>query len=344
MNDAALGLIVSRLREETRTEQRPEWVRTSSALQDRRTREKLVRAIAKFEEGLLKQNMMDEPQVVELALAAVERGGRSGPAEYRCVLADEAQDLSTNELTLLAKLTPNDTDALTLVGDYAQRIFRRRGNLRKAGISISPAHQFVLKKNYRNTNQIISAARALLVPHGVRELEERRRRPLIDVDLPSHEGGRPLVLQFSNAEKEMDWVAKSVAQERTETGAGVAILCLRDRDLERLKPLLEKSGLKVADLAKNVVPSAGTVKLSTIGSAKGHEFSHLYIVGLNSTFPQDPNNSVWEASRMYVAMTRARDSLTLTWSGSKPSAFVETMQDYCSLRRGDSAQTRTKVL
>jgi DNA helicase-2/ATP-dependent DNA helicase PcrA len=76
----------------------------------------------------------------------------------------------------------------------------------------------------------------------------------------------------------------------------------------------------VADI-DHVVSDSGQVLLMTLHSAKGLEFPHVYIAGLeDGIFPsfmsiasEDPEAEIEEERRLaYVGITRARDDLTLT--------------------------------
>ena len=80
----------------------------------------------------------------------------------------------------------------------------------------------------------------------------------------------------------------------------------------------------VADI-DNADTSADRVLMMTIHSAKGLEFSHVYIVGLeDGLFPgdravnaYDPEDMEEERRLAYVGITRAKDDLTLTSSSSR---------------------------
>jgi superfamily I DNA/RNA helicase len=88
-------------------------------------------------------------------------------------------------------------------------------------------------------------------------------------------------------------------------------------------PDVEKYVRKDADYASD------HVKVSTIESSKGHEFSDVFIMGLvEGVLPKAglaDGEIPREAARLYVAMTRARENLTITyspWSGYPASRFL----------------------
>ena len=82
------------------------------------------------------------------------------------------------------------------------------------------------------------------------------------------------------------------------------------------------------------------VEISTIESAKGHEFSHVFIMGLvEGVLPKSGLADAEiprEAARLYVAMTRARENLTITyspWGGFTASRFLLAIQGDCDEAR-----------
>ena len=81
------------------------------------------------------------------------------------------------------------------------------------------------------------------------------------------------------------------------------------------------------------------IKISTIESAKGHEFHTVFIAGLvEGVMPPrgtDEAEIPREVARLYVAMTRAQDFLHLSYSytSSFPaSRFLIHFQEHCEER------------
>ncbi|CAN5191505.1 ATP-dependent DNA helicase UvrD2 [soil metagenome] len=80
------------------------------------------------------------------------------------------------------------------------------------------------------------------------------------------------------------------------------------------------AGLSVAELGARRV-FGERVHVTTLSSSKGLEFDHVFIVGLEDgripffTSFDSPKEMEEERNKFYVAMTRARKSVTLLWSG-----------------------------
>jgi DNA helicase-2/ATP-dependent DNA helicase PcrA len=109
------------------------------------------------------------------------------------------------------------------------------------------------------------------------------------------------------------------------------------RDQVTLNVLLQGLDLR----AKTPSPQKGAIPCYTIHGAKGAEFHHVYLVGL----VEDQLPSYWavkkgpdsheiqeERRNCFVAITRAENSLTLTYSqevfgwGKAPSRFLTEME------------------
>lgn len=70
--------------------------------------------------------------------------------------------------------------------------------------------------------------------------------------------------------------------------------------------------------------SGGDVTLSTIHRAKGLEWDHVYIDATEGFIPHhraDSKQQAEEERLLYVAMSRAKEKLTITWSKSGPTAL-----------------------
>jgi superfamily I DNA/RNA helicase len=87
---------------------------------------------------------------------------------------------------------------------------------------------------------------------------------------------------------------------------------------DEVQAALLRLGVHHAELRQDADFESENVKVSTIESAKGHEFRVVFIMGLvegvlpNARVAAD--EIAREAARLYVAMTRARESLTITYS------------------------------
>ena len=137
-----------------------------------------------------------------------------------------------------------------------------------------------------------------------------------------------------------DWVAGGVA------AASIGVLVRRRVDQERARQAIHSAGVSVEVLGPNPQSSPAAVVVTTMHRAKGMEFSRVVVFGADADVvplkflvdqvpvADQPIVLGRERSLLYVACSRARDELVITWSGA-PSPFLP--QDTRALTRGVSA-------
>jgi superfamily I DNA/RNA helicase len=132
-------------------------------------------------------------KVAQIALEAIQRG--AGP-RYRAVLLDEAQDFGTNALRFVVGLLELGYDDLVIVADAAQNIFRRKFSWRQAGIQ-AQGRTRILRKNYRNTKEILEFASRFLLASTVLRPDEvpdpEDGNAVIPPESAARNGSRPVL-------------------------------------------------------------------------------------------------------------------------------------------------------
>ena len=108
---------------------------------------------------------------------------------------------------------------------------------------------------------------------------------------------------------------------------------------DAIQELLSQTDLPFVSLRDDVRVDSEKIKITTIESSKGHEFHTVFIAGLvDGVIPPKGTEEAEvsrEASRLYVAMTRARDDLHLSYSpspGMPASRFLMHVANHCSER------------
>lgn len=269
---------------------------------------------------------------------------------FRCILSDEVQDLSELDLLLMGSMkTPTGasiskaTDGLFLAGDGAQSIYKRGFVLRRVGIDIV-GRSFNLKKNYRNTHEILKAAFGLVSQFEFADVDEENLAKPSMPDFAERHGSRPLIVRCGSIEEETEYVAQQVYSSLVmgQSPGQVCVIAPSAQMRSSIGQALADRDVNTAELRNDVDYESENVKVSTIESAKGHEFSAVYIMGLVEGLL--PNSGIEvdelprEASRLYVAMTRAREKLVMTYTlrnGQSASRFLNAIQSDC-----DEAQLR----
>lgn len=253
-------------------------------------------------------------------------------AEYDVVVVDEAQDFSANEVRgLMNQLSKDHT--VTFVLDSAQRIYAKNFNWSEVNLTVRPENSRRLENNYRNTKQIARFAAGIMQGIAVDD----------DGSLPSfnsarREGDLPKVLEgkFSAQAKYAIRFIKDNVDLATESVAflhakGGGWFCgLRDE--------LESAGLEYVQISRKSDWPQGpeNIALSTLHSAKGLEFDHVFLLGLNGeVLPWDDDGvDVTEDERLarfrrLVAMGvgRARKSVMLGFKPEDKPVVANFFQD-----------------
>lgn len=269
----------------------------------------------------------------DLPLAVLEETREDAePRYYRHIVIDEGQDFSPVMLRSLAASVPED-GSLTFFGDMAQQIYGHRMSWRSAGLKIPEAWKF--KENYRNTRQIARLALAIA------ELPCFPADPdLIEPISPTADGPPPALISFKKKEDELPFIfAKAANDSRTET---VAIL-FRDRAHEHIIQSLPLTPppVRLHREIKNW-PRGPSLFFGTYHSAKGLEFDRVYLPLLSKHRLPHPRNvealgeeeaRARDARLLYVAVTRAKSNLLLSYSGEPTELLPRHADLYLEVRR-----------
>jgi superfamily I DNA/RNA helicase len=158
--------------------------------------------------GYAKQG--DGSDVARAALAALHRARLP---RYRVVLLDEAQDFGTDALRFAVALLGGDSQDLVIVADAAQNIFRRRFTWAQAGIQ-AQGRTRILRKNYRNTREILECAYGFLSCSTVLRTDDvpdaGDENAIIPPEAALRSGEYPRVMLTTNEEEEFRLVLGEV--------------------------------------------------------------------------------------------------------------------------------------
>jgi superfamily I DNA/RNA helicase len=284
---------------------------------------------------------VDPAEFVRIAFR-LRKKGEEPEYSYAGVIVDEAQDVSETGLRLLYTLAP---DSFLMVGDGVQRIFTKGYSLRGLGIDI-PGRSIVLRKNYRNTRQILEAAFPLVVGEWAKEIEGSGAEPeTMSPVFSVREGPRPAIVTCPSIEDESRFLQSEVKYLFSHLRYSPSEICIMARnDFYRQMALkaLQEVGIPAVHYRAEADEPAdiGRVRASSLHSGKGHEYSAVLIPGMiEGVFPQtrlDQFELQDERAVLYVGMTRARDIVYLSFSeqGDKGqhlqrSRFLDEIAAWC---------------
>ena len=253
------------------------------------------------------------------------------------VVVDEAQDLHPAQWRVLRAAVAPGPDDLFIVGDPHQRIYDSRVSLGALGISVT-GRSSRLRINYRSTEEILSWSTRLLADVRFEDLGGEGHDSLAGYRSLLH-GKRPHVAGFPN---EHDEVTALVTRVREWLDQGVRpseiAVCARfNLLLDKVDDRLSAAGIPTVRVKDQPGQNVDGVRLATMHAMKGLEFRCVAVIGVTARaipFPkeitpaevdriQHESDMLRERCVLFVACTRAREALHVSWSGT-PSPFLPT--------------------
>ncbi|MFI9333835.1 UvrD-helicase domain-containing protein [Streptomyces althioticus] len=289
-------------------------------------REQLWPAVELFESMLRERK---ETTHLKVCARAAELLAASAPTHDH-VVVDEAQDLHPAQWRVLRGAVAPGNDDLFLTGDPHQRIYDSRVSLGSLGIRVT-GRTHRLRLNYRSTEEILTWSTGLLNPVTVEDLGGDGNDTLAGYRSLLH-GRRPHVSGYGSEQDEVaalvarvrDWVAQGIRPSEIGVCARFNIL------LDKVHDKLGAAGVPVVRVRDNPGPDVDGVRLATMHAMKGLEFRCVAVLGVTAgAVPfgrevtpasvdalQHESDLLRERCLLFVACTRAREALAVSWSGT----------------------------
>ncbi|UQI46342.1 UvrD-helicase domain-containing protein [Streptomyces sp. HU2014] len=257
-----------------------------------------------------------------LALALAEALAHPGATPYTSVIVDEVQDLTFVGVRLLHALVGDAANGLLLVGDGQQAVYPGGFRLSDAGIDVRGRGQ-VLRANYRNAKEILDAALAVVADDAFDDIDGTPTAGRRDVDLTYGDGGRVTRCTAPTRTEHDEALLTALRALGPEAWPDSAVLCRTGAERERYRRLLTRAGIPAVTLEQYDGRPVPGVKLGSYHRAKGLEFKHVHLPDHDAPATAAPGDGTDDGvarerrelhrSQLFVAMTRARDTL---WLGS----------------------------
>jgi superfamily I DNA/RNA helicase len=276
-------------------------------------------------------------QVCAEAARLLTEAGEAGDSVYRYdhMVVDEAQDLHPAQWRVLRAAVAPGPDDLFLTGDPHQRIYDSRVSLGSLGIAVT-GRTSRLRVNYRSTEEILAWSTGIIDGAAVEDLGGGGRDSLSGYRSLLH-GRRPRTHAY---DAEASEVAALVERVREWLGQGIKpgeiAVCARfNLLLDAVRGKLAAAGIPAVRVRDNPRPGEDGVRLATMHAMKGLEFRCVAVLGVTaSAVPftreitpvevdrlQHDADMLRERCLLFVACTRAREELAVSWSGP-PSPFL----------------------
>lgn len=281
---------------------------------------------------LERQGRITWGQLRQIALDQVQRGAYDRRWDY--VIVDEAQDLTPAALALCVELCC-DPSGLFLTADANQSLYNRGFRWKDVHDHLQvQGRTRILRRNYRSTRQIATAADDLLA-----DMDEADAEAATQVYV--HAGPLPVVYAAEGTTDQARWLTENLwraAQELRLPINSAAVLAPTNYLAENLAALLKARGLPARYVkSQDVRLEERCVKVMTLHAAKGLEFPIVAIAHVDAerlpretraTDPEEVKEHLHDQRRLfYVGCTRAMRHLFVTYDRSLPSPFIDLLSD-----------------
>ena len=249
------------------------------------------------------------------------------------ILIDEAQDLTLAKVKLMRMLS---SKTFTIAADVAQKIYKTTFSWKEVGVEVLGSGSKKLSKSFRSTEQIVLLAEDLLSKNRMRGDKDEYTKAVI----PEVQGPMPLLIDCNGKDDEvvLTTIMTFLKEYPEDT---IAVVYRTNKEVTKAKQWLDMHGIESQAINRN---NDGTlsilepgVKLVTAHSSKGLEFDCVIICRLNEgNYPssyemadaEDKEEALCiERSLLYVAMTRARHILMMSYDRVKRSSFLDEFDD-----------------
>lgn len=280
-----------------------------------------------------------EVGVTQLAAQAarIASGWNDETRPYRHIVVDEAQDLHAAHWKLLRALVPVGEDDLFIVGDAHQRIYDNRTTLSAHGINVRGGRSKRLTLNYRTTRQILGTSLSLLGDASFDDLDDAAE------DLGGYRsvlgGAKPEMIDYPSTAAELagltarikEWLGEGLKEDE------IVVTARTNKLVDTAVAALNDAGIKAVKVRPRQTPAIGSgVHVMTMHRIKGLEYRAVAIIGVGADHVPQPGAVIpvsedrtqherdlqRERSLLFVAATRAREQLAITWAGPR-SPFLE---------------------
>ena len=221
--------------------------------------------------------------------------------KFELILVDEYQDTDPVQYRIIETLAKHHQN-VRVVGDDDQGIYGWRGadiqNILNFEKDYLKTKIILLGQNYRSTQRIVGASRALAEFNP-----DRREKELFTQNL---EGENVKHLHCKNAEEEVATITSFIihAIQYGWSFKDFAILCRLNSQVGEFKTAF--NSLRIPQYV-------GDVSVMTIHRAKGLQFPNVFVAGVcKGLLPLNENEQNEERRLLYVAMTRAQNWLCLS--------------------------------
>jgi superfamily I DNA and RNA helicase/mRNA-degrading endonuclease RelE of RelBE toxin-antitoxin system len=248
---------------------------------------------------------------------------------YSHIIIDEAQDFNSEAFKLIRNMVKESKNDIFIVGDAHQRIYGHKITLSQCGINIRGRGK-KLKLNYRTTDEIRKWSIALLNGEKIDDMDN-------GIDSNSdykslYHGPKPLVKNFENYDDEVEFINNYIKElKKEDENSKICIVARTQKIIDRYNSYFTNKNIATVQISRNTKDNISNngVRLATMHRVKGLDFDHVIIASMNDGIMPlefldksdeqqiEKEKLLKEKSLVFVAATRAKKSLLVTYYGKK---------------------------
>ncbi|MFC3354968.1 UvrD-helicase domain-containing protein [Sphingobacterium zeae] len=256
---------------------------------------------------------------------------------YRSILVDEIQDFGTLELTIIRRLVNELPNDLFICGDTAQQVYNKHHKIRSAGINILPEGFVKILKNYRNSREILEAAYNLFKNNVNIEQLKNEDVEILNPEYANFSSPKPFLRKGLSVHHEINSAIQYLKMIMEQNSQEKACIALCGYTIFEISEMFKDSDLVVLDGERSL--SESNIFISDLEQTKGFEFDRMIIINCSKNLFPNPNlpeeEGYRDISKLYVAMTRAKRDLIISYSREFSNIFsnnddftIDTWQDH----------------
>jgi superfamily I DNA/RNA helicase len=316
----------------------PFYTSAKTAL-EKKTAKELHTVVTSLKTKLEEKGFRDFSDQILHTLQLFEKNPEIIP-QFKHVLIDEFQDINLPQLELIKLLNaPN----IFAVGDPRQAIYGWRGSNVEYILHFPKEFKntlcISLDTNYRSDPNIVH-----FFNKGIDKMKLPPLKPgiLKDTNTPNI-----FLLEQENEKIEFISIVELIKHSKTPRNE-IFVLARTNKLLEKFAEVAHKSqisfAIKSEEEYKDEEPKENQIILATVHSIKGMEAKEVYLLGANSlSFPNKVQDNVYfslvkehdtynkyleELRLFYVAISRAKEKLVISYTGNPTPFITEEMLEH----------------
>ncbi len=254
--------------------------------------------------------------------------------KYEHLLVDEYQDVNVQQVNLIKLINPKNIFA---VGDPRQSIYGWRGSdinfILHFENDFKDPEIIHLTKNYRSKNEIVK-----IMNNVIKEME----LPYL-TSLDEYKDADVKLFSFENEQAETNFILEYLKQTQIPLHE-IFILARTNKQLVAISNILKQRNvkhiLKTEHIQTNVEAQENHLTLATVHAIKGLEAKTVFVIGCSTqNFPCKASDhpvvemikdeiydkDAEELRLFYVAISRAKEQLYMTYSGTQTNFITDEM-------------------